>query len=57
LVAKGYSQKTRINYNEIFSPVVKSDYILKIFPLVDVHNIKLAQFDVKTMFLNNDLDE
>ena len=57
LVAKGYAQKEGIDYNEVFSPVVKHSSIRILLALVVQLNLELAQLDVKTAFLNGDLKE
>ncbi|GJU35103.1 retrovirus-related pol polyprotein from transposon TNT 1-94 [Tanacetum coccineum] len=53
--AKGYSQKEGIDYNEIFSPVVRHTSIRVLLSLVEHH--ELEQLDVKTAFLHGDLVE
>ena len=57
LVAKGYAQKEGIDYNEVFSPVVKHSSIRILLALVAQFDLELAQLDVKTAFLHGDLDE
>ena len=57
LVAKGFTQREGIDYNEIFSPVVKYKTIRIILALVSFYNLELEQLDVKTAFLYGDLDE
>ena len=57
LVAKGYAQKEGIDYNEVFSPVVKHSSIRILLALVARFNMKLVQMDVKTTFLHGDLEE
>ena len=57
LVAKGYCQKEGINYNEIFSPVVKHISIQLLLAIVAQDDLELKQLDVKTIFLHGDLEE
>lgn len=55
LVAKGYAQKEGIDYNEIFSLVVKHSYIRILLALVAQFDLELVQLDVKTAFLHGNL--
>ncbi|XP_055814569.1 uncharacterized protein LOC129884271 [Solanum dulcamara] len=57
LVAKGFSNKEGIDYNEIFSLVVKYSSIRVLLALVEQFDLELQQFDVKTAFLHSDLEE
>ncbi|PKI61032.1 hypothetical protein CRG98_018594 [Punica granatum] len=57
LVAKGFIQKEDIDCHEIFSPVSKNDSLRIIMALVTHMDLELHQMDVKTVFLNRDLDE
>ena len=57
LVVKGFQQKQGIDFTEIFSPVVKMTTIRVILSIVAAENLHLEQLDVKTAFLNGDLDE
>ena len=57
LVVKGFSQKQGIDFDEIFSPVVKMCSILVILGLATSMNLELESLDVKTTFLHGDLDE
>ncbi|KAE8705011.1 Cytochrome P450 84A1 [Hibiscus syriacus] len=57
LVIKGFQQKEGINYNEIFSPVVKLSTIRLVLKIIAAGNLHLEQLDVKTAFLHGDLEE
>ena len=57
LVAKGFTQREGIDYNETFSPVSCKDSFRIIMALVAHYNLELYQMDVKTTFLNGDLNE
>jgi len=57
LVAKGYAQREGINYNKVFSHVVKYSSIRILLALVAQYELKLDQLDVKTAFHHGDLEE
>ncbi|KAA0045169.1 Retrovirus-related Pol polyprotein from transposon TNT 1-94 [Cucumis melo var. makuwa] len=57
LVAKGYTQKDGIDYKKTFSPVSKKDSLRIIMAWVAHYDLELHQMDVKTAFLNGNLDE
>jgi len=56
LVAKGYTQKKGMDYNEIFSPVVKLSTIRTLLAMVAFYDLELDQMDVVTAFLHGLLD-
>ncbi|KAE8726093.1 hypothetical protein F3Y22_tig00007792pilonHSYRG00021 [Hibiscus syriacus] len=57
LIAKGFSQKKGVDYDEIFSPVVRHTSIRAVLALVASWDLHLEQMDVKTGFLHGDLEE
>jgi hypothetical protein len=57
LVAKGYAQKSGIDYNETFGPVARLDTIRTLIALAAQKGWKLFQLDVKSAFLNGVLKE
>ena len=56
-IAKVFTQKESIDYHETFSPVSKKDSVRIIMALVAHFDLELHQMDVKTAFLNGDLEE
>ena len=56
LVAKGYSQKEGLDYKETFAPVAKFASIRTLLALAAHQDYEVHQMDVKTAFLNGDLD-
>lgn len=57
LVVKGFGQKKGIDFEEIFSPVVKMSSIRVVLGLAASMNLEIEQLDVKTAFLHGDLEE
>ena len=57
LVVKGFSKKHKVNFDEIFSPIVKMSSIRVVRGLVASLDLELEQLDVKTAFLPGDLEE
>ena len=57
LVVKGFNQNKDIDFEEIFSPVVKMSSIRVVLGLVASMNLKIEQFDVKIAFLHGNLEE
>ena len=57
LVVKGYSQVAGIDFNETFALVAKFSTIQCILALGAVMDLEMHQMDVKTAFLNGDLEK
>ncbi|GJY96432.1 retrovirus-related pol polyprotein from transposon TNT 1-94 [Tanacetum coccineum] len=57
LVVKGYAQKEGIDFNEIFSPVVRMTTIRVVLAMCATYDLHLEQLDVKTAFLHGNLEE
>lgn len=54
---KGILIKPGLDYGETFSPVVRYESIRILLALAAVYGMDIKQFDVKTAFLNGDLQE
>ena len=57
LMVKVFTQREDIDYNETFSLVSCKDSFRIIMALVAHYDLELHQMDVKTVFLNGDLEE
>uniref|UniRef100_A0A1J3F7G4 Retrovirus-related Pol polyprotein from transposon TNT 1-94 n=1 Tax=Noccaea caerulescens TaxID=107243 RepID=A0A1J3F7G4_NOCCA len=57
LVARGFTQREGIDYDEVFAPVVKHVSIRILMSAVVNQDLELEQMDVKTAFLHGDLDQ
>jgi hypothetical protein len=57
LVAKGYVQKQRVDFEEVFAPVARLDIVRMILALAANRGWQVHHLDVKTTFLNGDLEE
>ena len=57
LVAQGFSQKRGLDYDETFSPVVRTESVRSMLALAAKDNLLLHQMDVTTAFLNGTLEE
>lgn len=57
LVVKGFDQEKGIDFNKIFSPVVKMTTIQIVLGVAAVWDLELEQLDVKTAFLHGDVEE
>uniref|UniRef100_A0A803PJ67 Integrase catalytic domain-containing protein n=1 Tax=Cannabis sativa TaxID=3483 RepID=A0A803PJ67_CANSA len=57
VVTRGFSQRKGVDYNEIFSSVVKHTSIRLMLSIVAINDLELEQLDVNTTFLHGDLEE
>ena len=56
-MARGFSQKKGIDYEETFSPVERYSSIRTIMSLASMMKWDIHQMDVKTTFLNGMIEE
>lgn len=57
LVAKGYVQKHGIDFEEVFAPVVRLETIRLLLALAANRGWEVHHLDVKSAFLNGELEE
>eukprot|EP00253_Pinus_taeda_P005848 PITA_05848 len=57
LVCKGYAQQEGIDFEETFAPVTRLEAIRMFLALSSFQKFKVFQMDVKSSFLNGDLEE
>ncbi|GJT17438.1 zinc finger, CCHC-type containing protein [Tanacetum coccineum] len=57
LVIQGFKQKSGIDYFDTYAPVARISTIRLLIAMTSIHNLIIHQMDVKTTFLNGELDE
>lgn len=57
LVCKGYSQVEGIDFEEAFSPIARMEAIRMFHVFIAYKNFKVYQMDVKSTFLDGELEE
>ena len=57
MVAKGFNQKQNVDYFDTFAPVTRISSIRVLIALASIYKLFIHQMDVKTVFLNGDLEE
>lgn len=57
LVVKSFNQRKRIDFQKIFSPIVKMTSIQTVLGLAATLDLKIEHMDVKTTFLHGDLEK
>ena len=57
LVAKGYKQKEGLDFFDTYSPVTRITSIRILISLASIYKMEIHQMDVRTAFLNGELEE
>ena len=57
LITKGFSQKQNVDLFDTFAPITRISSIRIWIVLPSIHKLFIHQMDVKTTFLNGDLEE
>ena len=51
MVAKGYSQILGVDFNDVFLPIIKHNFIRILLSIFAMYDYKIEQIDVKNVFL------
>nr|GEU90248.1 zinc finger, CCHC-type [Tanacetum cinerariifolium] len=57
LVIQGFKKKSGIEYFDTYAPVARISTIRLLIAMASIHNLIIHQMDVKTTFLNRELEE
>ena len=57
LVIKDYKQIEGLNYFDTYYPMTRINSIRMVFAIVALRNLEVHQMDVKTAFINGELDK
>ena len=57
LVTKGFKQREEVDYFDTYAPMARITSICVLLALASIYKLIVHQMDVKTAFLNGDLDE
>jgi hypothetical protein len=57
LIVKGYAQRQGVDYDEVFAPVARMEAVRLLLALAAQEGWKVHHMDVKTAFLNEELQE
>ncbi|KAL0346535.1 UNVERIFIED_CONTAM: Retrovirus-related Pol polyprotein from transposon TNT 1-94 [Sesamum calycinum] len=57
LIAKGFKQKEGLDFFDTYSPVTRITSIRVLIDVAALYDLEIHQMDVKTAFLNGELDE
>ena len=56
-VAKGFAQVPGVDFTEVYAPTLSQSTLRTLLSFAAAHDYEIEQLDVKTAFLNGDLDE
>lgn len=57
LVAKGFTQRKGVDFNKVFSLIMKDSSIQVLLIMIALFDLKLEQLDVKIIFLYDELEK